>query len=149
MVSKKTIMIKKDWLMVKNVRIAIYWYISKITKLNTFKWLKAIAGFVHLLITVLKNFFQILWGKSRNISSLSQCYDSLRCSKVSKDIKNFHAYNNFFKMVIDVNVVAFCIMSARCKDISTYKKWLVNSDWLEEIFRVENLNLKPFEIQKL
>ena len=61
----------------------------------------------------------------------------------------FHACNNFFKTVIDANVVALCITSAGFKDISTYKKWLVNSDWPEGISRLENLNLKPLEVQKL
>ena len=64
-------------------------------------------------------------------------------------MKNFHACNDFFKTVIDANVVTLCITSAGCKDISTYKKWLVNSNWPKEIFRLENLNLKPFEVQKL
>ena len=61
-------------------------------------------------------------------------------------MKNFYAYDDFFKTVIDANVVALYITSAGCKDISTYKKWLVNSDWPEEICRLENLNLKPFEV---
>ena len=98
---------------------------------------------------VLKIFFQILWGKSRDASSLSQFHNALRYSKVSKDMKNFYSYNNFFKTVININMVAFCITFARYKKISIYKKWLVNSDWPEEIFRLKNLNLKPFEVRKL
>ena len=61
-------------------------------------------------------------------------------------MKNFHAYNNFFKTVINANVVTFCITSAGYKDINTYKKWLVNLNWLKKIFRLENLNLKLFEV---
>ena len=64
-------------------------------------------------------------------------------------MKNFYACDDFFKTIIDVNVIALCITSVGYKDISTYKKWLVNLDWLEEISRLENLNLKPFEVQKL
>ena len=64
-------------------------------------------------------------------------------------MKNFHACNNFFKTVIDINMFTLCITSARYKNISTYKKWLVNSDWPEEISKLENLNLKPFKVQKL
>ena len=52
-------------------------------------------------------------------------------------------------MIIDTNVITLCITFARYKDISTYKKWLVNSNWPEEISRLENLNLKPFKVQKL
>ena len=149
MVSEKTIMVKGDWLTVRNVRIAMYQCTGEVTELDTFKWLEPIAGLFYLQMTVLKTFLQILWGKSRDASSLSRCHDALRRPKVSKDMKNFHACDDFFKTVIDVNVVAICITSARCKDISIYKKWLVNSDWPEEIFRLENLNLKPFEVQKL
>ena len=100
-------------------------------------------------MTILKIFLQILWSKSRDASSVSWSHDALKRPKVSKDMNNFHAYNDCFKMVIDANMVAFCITSAGCKDISTYKKWLVNSDWPKQIFRLENLNLKPFEVQKL
>ena len=64
-------------------------------------------------------------------------------------MKNFHACNDFIKTVIDAIVVALCIISIGCKDISIYKKWLVNSDWPEEIFRLKNLNLNFFEVQKL
>lgn len=73
----------------------------------------------------------------------------MRRAKVSKDMKNFYASNDFFEMVIDVNVFALCITSARSNNISIYKKWLGNSNWLEEISRLENPNLNPFEVQKL
>lgn len=64
-------------------------------------------------------------------------------------MKNFYAYDDFFKTVINANVVAFCITSTRCNNISTYKKWLGNSNWPEEISRLANLNLNPFKVQKL
>ena len=145
MVSEKTIMVKGDWLTVRNVRIAMYQCTGEVTELDTFKWLEPIAGLFYLQMTVLKTFLQILWGKSRDASSLSRCHDALRRPKVFKDMKNFYACNDFFKTVIDANVIAFCITSARCKNISIYKKWLVNSDRLEEISRLENLNLKPLK----
>lgn len=129
--------------------IAIYQCTNKVTELDTFKWLELIAYLFHLQMTVLKTFFQILCGKSRDTSSLNWCFDTLRRPKISKDMKNFYLCNDFFKTVIDVNMVAFCITSTRCKDINIYKKWLVNSDWYVEIFRLKNLNLKLFEIQKL
>lgn len=61
-------------------------------------------------------------------------------------MKNFHACNDFFKTVINANVVALYITFTRFNDISTYKKWLGNSDRLKEISRLENLNPYPFEI---
>ncbi len=100
-------------------------------------------------MTVLKTFFQILWGKSRDAGSLSQCHDALRRPKVSKNMKNFYVYNDFFKTVIDTSMVTFCIISTGYKDISIYKKWLINLNYSKEISRLENFNLKPFEVQKL
>lgn len=61
-------------------------------------------------------------------------------------MKNFYTYDNFYTTVIDVNIITFCIMSIGCKNITIYKKWLVNSDWPEKISKFENLNLKLFEI---
>lgn len=119
---------------------------GKITELDTFKWFEPMVGFFYLQMTVLKTIFQILWGKSRDASSLSQCHDTLRRPKVSKDIKNFYACDDFFKTVIDANVVTIFITSARCNDISIFQRWLGNSNWLEEIFRLGNLNLNLFEV---
>lgn len=53
------------------------------------------------------------------------------------------------KTIIDINIVMLCITFTMYNDISIYKKWMVNSNWLEKIFRFENLNLNPFEVQKL
>lgn len=42
----------------------------------------------------------------------------LKCLKVSKDIKGFYACKNLFKIVINVNMIAFCIMSTKYSNIS-------------------------------
>lgn len=41
-------------------------------------------------------------------------------------MKNFNAYNNIFKIVIDVNVVTLCITFAKYNSIHIYKKWQNN-----------------------
>lgn len=48
MVSKKTIMVKKDGFIVRNVRIAMYQCRGKVTELNTFKWFEPMAGLFYL-----------------------------------------------------------------------------------------------------
>ena len=80
-------MVKEDWLTVRNVRIAIYQCTGEVTELDTFKWLEPIASLFYLQMTVLKTFFQILWGKSKDASSLSRCHEALKRPKVSKDMK--------------------------------------------------------------
>lgn len=52
-------------------------------------------------------------------------------------------------MVIDINIFAFYITSAACDDFSIYKRWLGNLDWPKEIFKLEDLNLNLFRVQKL
>ena len=58
-VSKKTIIVKKDWLTIRNISIAIYRCKGEEIKLDTIKWLVSIADLFHLQITVLTMFFQI------------------------------------------------------------------------------------------
>lgn len=64
-------------------------------------------------------------------------------------MKNFYIYNNIFRTVIDTNIITLYITSTRYNNISIYKRWLSNLNQSEEIFRLENLNLNFFEIQKL
>lgn len=62
---------------------------------------------------------------------------------------NFYTYNDYFITIIDANVIILYINSAGYNNISIYKKQLRNCNYLEEIFRLENLNLNLFKIQKL
>lgn len=48
MVSKKIIMVKRDWLIVRNICIAIYQCTNKVTELDTFKWLEPIIDLFYL-----------------------------------------------------------------------------------------------------
>lgn len=64
-------------------------------------------------------------------------------------MKNFYTCNDFFKIAINANMVMLCITFARYNNINIYKKWLGNLNWPKEIFRLENLNLNLFEVQKL
>lgn len=88
MIGEKMIIVKKNWPIVKNRRIAMYGYTGEITEIYTFKWLELITGFFHLQMTILKTFLQILWCGSRDAGSLSQCHNTLRRLKVFKDRKN-------------------------------------------------------------
>lgn len=64
-------------------------------------------------------------------------------------MKNIYVYNNFFKTVININMVVFYITFNKYNDINIYKSWLNNLDWPKEISSLENLNLNLFEVQKL
>lgn len=61
-------------------------------------------------------------------------------------MKNFHVYNDFFKIVTDENMVILFITSTRYNNINIYKIWLINLDWFVEISRLKNLNLSFFKV---
>lgn len=44
-VNKKTIIVKKDNIIIRNIYITIYQYMGKIIKLDIFKWLEPITSF--------------------------------------------------------------------------------------------------------
>ena len=49
--------------------------------------------------------FDKLWGKPKNITFLGQYTWVLKWLKLSRDIKNFDAYDIFFKYLINAYVI--------------------------------------------
>ena len=81
--------------------------------------------------------FDQFWGKTRNVASL-RCYQGvLKRPNVSKDIKNFHVCNTFFRHVINAYIVALLMKTTGHKDIDKFKAWVARSDWLCLIEKVQ------------
>lgn len=68
--------------------------------------------------------FDKLWGKYENITFLSYYQDILKKLNVSKDMKNFHICNTFFKHIIDVYIVVLLIETTGHKSIDKFKSWV-------------------------
>lgn len=71
---------------------------------------------MNLLIMIFDKF----WGKSGNIASLSQHTGVLKQPKVSNNIKNFHAYDMFFKYLIDAHMIALIMEEIGQKSIDEF-----------------------------
>lgn len=143
----KIIMMRSNLLTIRNVQQSIFWYCGKLMKLNKFDWLDPTAGLFHLQMNLLTIMFDKLWGKSGNIASLSQFSRVLKRLKVSRDIKNFHAYNTFFKHLVDVHVIALLMEKSGQNSIDEFQVWIARSDLSNAIKQAQEQYLRPFYIQ--
>lgn len=62
-------------------------------------------------------------------------------------MKNFHAYNIFFRHVVDAYIIILLIEITNHKGIDEFKAWVAQSDWPCFIEKIQKLYLKPFYIQ--
>lgn len=93
--------------------------------LDKFAWLEPIAGLFYLQMNLFTMLFDQFWGKSGNIASLHRYQGVLKRPNVSKDMKNFYAYNTFFKHVVDTHIIALFMKTTSYKDIDKFKAWVV------------------------
>ena len=98
------------------------------------------------LLTML---FDQFWGKPGNVASLRYYQGVLKRPNVSKDMKNFHACDTFFRHVVDAHIVALLMETTGHKDIDKFKAWVARSDWPHLIEKVQELYLRPSYIQFL
>ncbi len=81
-------------------------------KINRFDWLEPTAGLFYLQINLFIMIFDKFWEKSGNNASLGQYAGILKQLKVSKDIKNFHVCNTFFKHVIVAHMIVLVMKNS-------------------------------------
>ena len=93
--------------------------------------------------------FNKLWGKLGSTALLDQYQGVLKRPKVSKDMKNFHTCDTFFKHVIDAYVVALIMEKVDCKNIDKFWLWIARSNWPSSIKRTQEQYLQPFYIQRI
>lgn len=65
--------------------------------------------------------FNKFWEKLGNIVFLGQYARVLKLPKILKDMKNFHTCNMFFKLLIDVYVIALVIEKSSQKKINKFQ----------------------------
>ncbi len=118
-------------------------------KLNKFDWLEPTAGLFHLQINLFTMMFDKLWGKSGNTASLSRYAGVLKQPKVSRDMKNFHACNTFFKHLVDAHVIALLMEESGQNSIDEFQVWIAQSDWPNTIKQAQEQYLRPFYIQSI
>lgn len=77
--------------------------------------------------------FDKLYDKAGNIASLDQCSEVLKWSNMSKYKKNFHAYNIFFKDLIDVHIIVLLMEENDQNSNDEFQAWIAWFDWPKAI----------------
>lgn len=149
MVSNKVVMMRGDLFTVRNAQGSIFRLRGELGNLDKFDWLEPTAGLFHLQMNLLTMLLDKLWGKCGNVASLSRYQGVLKRPNVSKDMKNFHACDTFFRHVVDAHIVALLMETIGHKGIDEFKAWVAQSDWPRLIEKVQELYLRPSYIQFL
>ncbi len=149
MVHDKVIMMRGNLLTIRNVQRSIFRHRGKLMKLNKFDWLEPTVGLFHLQMNLLTMLFDKLWGKSENTTSLGRYAGVLKQPKVSRDMKNFHACDTFFKHLVDAYVIALLMEESGQNSIDEFQAWIAQSDWPNAIKQAQEQYLRPFYIQSV
>ena len=147
-VQNKCIMLKGDFLTVRNVRRAIYRRHAEPLALDRFQYIEPITGLFHLQMNVLKLFLGASWGHSDDRVSLARFKIGLGRNNVSRDAKDFHACDDFYRTVVKGFVISLCMHSAKSTDVAAFKSWLSQNDWRKMIQEVEEMHLGPLKPAK-
>lgn len=119
-VYNKIVIMRDNLFIIKNMTQTIYQHCGKLMKINRFDWFEPTAELFHLQINLLTMFFDKLWGKPRNITSLDQYTKVSKRLKMSKDIKNFYTCDTFLKHLIDIYVIALIMKESSQKNIDEF-----------------------------
>ena len=102
-------------------------------------------------MNVFKLFITTFWSQSKDIFSLQRLVVVLQKLKVSSTKKNkeFHTYKDFFQIVIQANLIVFCIIKLEYTNNSTFQTWLSCNNWSTLMKLVKKNHLKSFVVHKL
>ena len=144
-VSGKKIMFRGDFLTVRNVTRAIYQGQIEVNPIDRFEFIKPVVGFLHLQMNVLKLFLGATWGKLGDRVSLAHFQTALKQKGVARNVKDFHASDDFFCTVVTAFVVVLCMHGASCKQLSAFCSWLSQNNWHELILTMSSKYLDLFK----
>lgn len=125
----------------------IYQKQDKPDTLYKYSWLKLIAGLFHLQMNLLRLFHITFQGKFQDQYSLQRFHSVLAQKKVNVKMKYFHACNDFFKMIVQAHIIAFCIYHQGLIKIDNLQTWLScnNQSNLVAYIKKEYLGLEKIQ----
>ena len=150
-VEGNVVMLKGDWLTVRNVTRAIYRKQGDKPGPYRFNWIEPIAGFFHLQMNVLTILHTSFWGAPGDLYSLQRFNAVLKHRQgVGLDIKKyFHANDEFFRMIIHAHVIALCMHRCRVKKFEDFDTFLACNNWPALLKEVEKEYLAPSKVAGL
>lgn len=101
---------------------------NKLGTLDKFDWLKLIAKLFHLQINLLIILFDQFGGKTGNIASLYYYQAIPKKTNILINMENLHAFDTFFRHMVDKYVVVQFIKTMSHKNIIKFKVWVARSN---------------------
>ncbi|KAA8913110.1 hypothetical protein FN846DRAFT_886795 [Sphaerosporella brunnea] len=145
----RKIMLHGDYLTVRNVTRAMFRRSVEPEPLMRFGWVEPIAGLFHLQMNVLKLIFGVFEGEAADPGSLKRFSTILRRKGVSKDIKDFHACDDFFRMVLEAYILAYYQHYAGLAYANQLNAHLETSDWPAQIALAVRAGIDPFMVSRV
>jgi hypothetical protein len=148
-VDNREVMLHGDYLTVRNVTRAMFRRLVEPDPLMRFGWLEPIAELFHLQMNVLKLLFRVFEGDAVDPGSLKRFSTILRRKGVSKEIKDFHAWDDFFRMVLKAYILVYYQHHAGAADTKQLKLHLETKDWPAQIALAGQSEIDPFRISRV
>lgn len=100
-------------------------------------------------MNVLKLFLDATWGQKGDKISLARLREGLGRLNASRDAKDFHASDDFFRTVVKSFILSLCMHGAGCDTIDSFKTWLLTNDWPKMVHTMEKTCLGAFKSTEL
>ena len=149
----KVVMYHGDYLTVRNLRTALHRRRVEVEPAMRFGWVEPVAGLFHLQMNVLKMLMHAFEGEPAGESfRVTRFTRMLRRQGISKDIKDFHACDEFFRNLGDGYIIAFYMHCAGIPagSFDKLQDHLAVADWPKTIRKaVEKSDLGLFQVDML
>ncbi len=100
-------------------------------------------------MNVLKLFLGTTWGKKGNQISFARFQQALLRKKATRDLKDFHTSDNFFRTIVIGFALALYMQETSCSEIPEFKTWLSENNLLKMVQNVVDKHLGQFKTIKL
>lgn len=146
----KKIMFKGDLLTIRNIMGAIYRKQEEPTYMDSFAWIEPIAGVFYLQMTLLKMLLITFWGESSDVYLLQRFSTTLPGrNSVTKDAKDFHSCDDFFRTIIYSTIIALFMHESGCQTIKAFETWLCKNNWPQLIKSIAEKHLTLTNVYSL
>jgi hypothetical protein len=145
----RKVMLHGDYLTVRNVTRAMFRRSVEPEPLMRFGWVEPITGLFHLQMNVLKLLFGVFEGDAVDQGSLKRFSTILRRKDVSKEIKDFHGCDDFFRMVVEAYIIAYYQHHAGVSATQELKVHLERKDWPAQIALAVRSGIDPFRVSRV
>jgi hypothetical protein len=137
----RVLMVKGDWLTVRNINSALFQRQEAVNDEETFDWIEPVMGLFHLQMNVLKLLIGTHWGRmdGKDVASLQRFVKMVGNNRVKKDSKDFRGCLNFVNDVLDGHILAAMVTASGVKDLEALGNRIETSDWRAMIDNITNL----------